>query len=149
MNIDDIVKKLKKFPDIMELNHPITDIEIKRFQNTNGIELPNSYIELLKKFDGGEIFIPGTIIYGINTDVDNYNLKKINGKSIRENFNIPATLLIIGKTNDGDWLCINLNPKNEIIQWDHEQDEEFCRWENLEEWLTETIDEYVKYESSV
>jgi hypothetical protein len=81
--------------------------------------------------------------------VDNYNLKKINGKSIRENFNIPATLLIIGKTNDGDWLCINLNPKNEIIQWDHEQDEEFCRWENLEEWLTETIDEYVKYESSV
>ena len=149
MNIDDIVKKLKKFPDIMELNHPITDVEIKRFQNTNGIELPNSYIELLKKFDGGEIFIPGTIIYGINTDVDNYNLKKINGKSIRENFNIPATLLIIGKTNDGVWLCINLNPKNEIIQWDHEQDEEFCRWENLEEWLTETIDEYVKYESSV
>lgn len=149
MNIDDIVKKLKKFPDIMELNHPITDVEIKRFQNTNGIELPNSYIELLKKFDGGEIFIPGTIIYGINTDVDNYNLKKINGKSVRRNFNIPITLLIIGKTNDGDWLCINLNPKNEIIQWDHEQDEEFCRWENLEEWLTETIDEYVKYESSV
>ena len=33
MNIDDIVKKLKKFPDIMELNHPITDVEIKRFQN--------------------------------------------------------------------------------------------------------------------
>lgn len=149
MNIEDIVKKLKNFSDIMEFNRPATDMEIKQFQNINGIELPNSYIELLQKFDGGEIFIPGTIIYGINTDVDNYNLKKINGKSVRRNFNIPITLLIIGKTNDGDWLCINLNPKNEIIQWDHEQDEEFCRWENLEEWLTETIDEYVKYESSV
>lgn len=149
MNIDDIVKKLEKFSDIMEFNRPATDIEIKQFQNTNGIELPNSYVELLKKFDGGEIFIPGTIIYGINTDVDNYNLKKINGKSVRGNFNIPITLLIIGKTNDGDWICINLNPKNEIIQWDHEQDEEFCSWENLEDWLTETIDEYLKYESSV
>lgn len=146
MSIGTVINDLNKFIDIMEFNRSATDTEIEEFQSINNIKLPDSYIELLKCFDGGEIFVPGIVIYGINAGVNKHTVKYINGKNVRKDFNIPSTLLIIGKLNYGDWLCIDLNQKNEIVQWDHEQNEEFCRWESLEDWLEETINEYIKYE---
>ena len=57
-------------------------------------------------------------------------------------FKIPNNYLIFAKVNYGDLLCINLNEEHEVIQWDHELDEEFCKWESLEEWLEDSINNY-------
>lgn len=146
MDFRNLYFKLKKFSQIMDFHEPVSVEEINRFQKQNGLNLPNSLIDLLRCFDGGELFIPGTIIYGIREQTNGNTIKRINGKQNRKSFNIPSTYLIIGKLNFGDWLCIDLNRTNEVIQWDHEVDEEFCRWNSLEDWLEETINEYIEYE---
>lgn len=146
MNLERTIDKLKKFDDVMRFNKPAADGEIDEFQKTNGIELPQSYIELIRHFDGGEIFIPGTIIYGIAEKTVGRTVRDANGKLVRKDFSIPQTLLIFGKVNYGDWMCIDLNGTNEIIQWDHETDEELCRWPDMNAWLEETIANYIEYE---
>ena len=93
-------------------------------------------------FNGGEIFIPGTKIFGI-TDEEEYSVKFNNGKKTRSNFNIPNNYLIIAQLNFGDFICIDLNYPNRIIQWDHEEDVEFDEWNSLEEWLSEQIRDYM------
>lgn len=146
MDINMIIDELYKRSDVMDFNDAASEDKIKEFQELNKIVLPPSYVELLKRFDGGELFIPGIRIYGISEKGNCRSIKQINGKSIRKGFKIPVSLLIIGKLNYGDWICIELNDKYEIIQWDHEKDEEFCRWSCIEEWLTESIDNYTRYE---
>nr|MCR5206684.1 SMI1/KNR4 family protein [Lachnospiraceae bacterium] len=79
---------------------------------------------------------PGTILYGIAHSVGHHTLSEINRKS--QTFKIPETMLIIGRLNYGDLFCIDLDNQN-IIQWDHEMNVEFCRWNSLEEWLEEII----------
>lgn len=135
MNIENIYDRFRS-NEHMEFNEAATDIDISSFEQENAIKLPNSYIKLLKFFDGGELFIPGTMLYGINHCVGNHMLSEIN-KS-RNLFKITDTMLIIGQTNYGDLFCIDLDNQN-IIQWDHEKDVELCRWNSLEEWLEETI----------
>ncbi len=142
MDINKIMNGINKYPDVMELNEPVTESEVNDFQKTNGIILPPQYVGLLQVFDGGELFVPGTQIFGILHKLNGRTIKEINGKVFRNNYSIPLSILIIGKLNYGDLLCIDLNDNHQIIQWDHENDEEFCRWNSLEEWLLETLAEY-------
>lgn len=149
MDFKNLYSKLNCFSQVMFFNKPVSAEKIDEFQRENGLNLPDSYVGLLKYFDGGELFIPGTVIYGIVEETNGNTLKGINGKQNRKNFSIPPTYLIIGKINYGDWLCIDLNQANEVIQWDHELDEEFCRWSSLENWMEETIGYYIEYEDGV
>ena len=149
MDFMNLYTKLNDFSQVMLFNKSVPAEKIDEFQKENRLKLPDSYIRLLKCFDGGELFVPGTVIYGIVEEINGNTLKDINGKQNRKNFSIPSTYLIIGKLNYGDWLCIDLNKKNEIIQWDHELDKEFCRWSSLENWVEETIDEYIEHEGDV
>ena len=146
MTFDAIFDELKKFDSVMELNKPLTKGQLQEFQNSNGIIFPQAYTNMLEKFDGGEIFIPGTVLYGIIGDGHRLTVREIKRKNTRKDFSIPRTYLIFGKNNYGDFICIDLNGQNEIIQWDHESDEEFCRWDNLEAWFVETISDYKRYE---
>ena len=146
MDIIDLFNELKKFDDVMELNPGLSESVLEDFQKSNGIRLPRSYCRLLTCFDGGELFIPGTVIYGLNRHHKILDVKTVNGKKNRELFSIPKTYLIIGRLNYGDYLCIDLNNEHEMIQWDHETDQEFCRWNSLEELLEETIADYVRYD---
>lgn len=149
MSLQNLIAELRKYTECMEMNEPLSHHEVENFEKTNKIKLPASYVELLCWFDGGELFIPGTIIYGLNHESAGYTLKEINGRENRQLFSIPKSMLIIGKLNYGDWLCIDLNHSNKIVQWDHEDDSEFCQWEDLESWLKETIEEYERYEGGI
>lgn len=139
MNSYELFNILQQYKSVMEFNRGCSESTLEEFQYKNGIRLPKSLVDLLKCFDGGELFIPGTVIYGtgINGGV---SLKEANKKEKRSMFNIPQSYLIFAKINYGDFLCIDLNGKNEVIQWDHELNEEFCKWDSLESWLSETID---------
>lgn len=136
MSKGNVYEKLQSYSKRMELNEAVTENEISSFEKENKIEIPKDYTELLKHFDGGELFVPGTILYGIAHSAGNHTLSEINLK--RQIYRLPDTMLIIGKLNYGDILCIDLNNQN-VVQWDHELNVEFCRWNSLEEWLEETI----------
>ncbi len=130
---------LKRYSEKMEFNRGCSKEMLESFQKKNGIVLPLPLAELLTCFDGGELFVPGTVIYGTGAN-GGESLKDANRREKRNIFKIPNTFLVFAKVNYGDFLCIDLNNNNEVIQWDHELDEEFCRWNSLEEWLKDTID---------
>lgn len=77
--------------------------------------------------------------------IKNCGIRFANRGSLRKQFCIPNNYLLFAKVNYGDFLCINLNSPYDVIQWDHENDEEYCSWAPLAEWLNETIAEYHKY----
>ena len=146
MSIKTLYQQLSSFQNVMELEKPLSKKALEEFQNLNGITLPRQFAELLFCFDGGELFIPGTFIYGI----DNKDLKKTikfaNRGDFRKQFSIPPSYLIFARLNYGDFICIDLNEPYRLIQWDHELDEEYCSWTNIEEWLSETIKNYKDFE---
>lgn len=118
-----------------KLMMPCTKETIKKYQKENKIHLPKKYQELITLFNGGEIFVPGTVIYGIDCEND---VIKAN-QSIREIINIPENFLVFGKYNFGDYLCIQIEKPECIIQWDHESNELFANWDSLDTWLKELI----------
>ena len=135
---------MKKYDSKMSFFSPASNEDILNFSNQHNFQLPKSYVELISCFDGGELFIPGTVIYGILEHEHNKTVVDMNGKKYRSNSSMPRTLLIFGRLNFGDWICIDLNT-SEIIEWDHELDEEYCKWNSMEEWLQETIENYDEY----
>jgi len=145
MNVKNLCEELKKYSDVMDLNAPLDQEELLAFQKENSIKLPDSLAELLLSFNGGEIFIPGTVIYGLSKYKKIETIKYVNRREFRKQFSIPNTYLIFAKLNYGDLICINLNYPYDIIQWDHEADEQFCTWDSLEEWLDETIKSYIDF----
>ena len=129
------------------LNAGLPNEKIVEFEKTNGIVLPKSLKELYLHFDGGELFIPGTTIYGLfDSNADN-TLKARNSKVLRQKMALPTNYLIIARLNYGDLICVDLNQPNRVIQWSHETDEEFCEWDNIEQWLLEMIADYNEYEA--
>lgn len=146
MNIRQAFLQLKKFPDLMDFNPGLDRRQIQAFEEENKLVLPESYKDLLECFDGGEIFRPGTKIYGLGIYDGQENLKKINSSTFRSSLSLEADYLIIASLNFGDLICINLNKKNDIIQWDHEEDKAYDSWNSLGDWLDFTIKSYLDYE---
>ncbi len=142
MSLDRTLKKLETFEDVMRFNNPAAEETIDDFQKESGIKLPRSYIEMIRRFDGGELFIPGTLIYGVAQKTGGRTVRDVNDKPAREELSIPDKLLIFGRENYGDWMCMDLNGTNEIVQWDSETDEEMRRWPDMYAWLRETICSY-------
>lgn len=141
-----IFKELKNFSNEMDFNPAVSEDEIKNFERENNISLPASYKELLTHFDGGEIFVPGTLIFGINNYEDCPSIKDVNSKSKRSFISIPNDNLIIAELNFGDFIAIDLNSE-EVLQWDHECDEEFDRWGTLYDFIEFLISSYEAGES--
>lgn len=146
MMLASLYEQLLKYSSVMNLNKPLNPEVLNSFHTENQIEIPAPLVALLGYFNGGEIFIPGTTIYGIDTRDVKKNIKYANRGDIRRLFHIPNTYLIFAKMNFGDFICINLNPPFDVIQWDHEQDEVYLTWDSIEEWLVEEIDNYSEYE---
>jgi hypothetical protein len=94
--------------------------------------LPESYKALLRYFNGGNIFDPVTLIYGIGTDID-YCFTEINKN--QATFSIPNNYFIIAKHNYEDFICLNFFPPFDVIQWDNLKKEKYLTWINLDEWL--------------
>ena len=68
MTLNEIYYELNKNNSSISFDPPITETDIVTFENKNSILLPNSLRGLLKLFNGGEIYSPGTRIYGIDKD---------------------------------------------------------------------------------
>ena len=141
-----ILNNLLSHESCNDILPPIKENEIYKFEKNNKITLPLPFLELLKRFDGGEILIPGPIVYGIKESLSRNTIKEINSKENRSHFSIPNNYLIIAKLNYGDIICINLNAPHDVIQWDHETDSTFCNWDSLNEWLADNLSSFEEFE---
>lgn len=143
----EILKLLMSYSEYHDLCKGLSKESIINFEKNNSIILPQELKELYECFDGGEIFIPGTLIYGLLPSEKRKNLREANLKKTRCDFNLPNKYLIFAKLNFGDMICVNINSPFDVIQWDHESDEQFCYWNSIYEWLEETIKDFQEYEA--
>lgn len=137
----EVYEKLNQYKDLMKFNPPIGESELSE----KCAAVPAPLMKLYHYFNGGEIFVPGTKIFGLTGRKDDIIL--LNQSKTRQMFGIPETYLIFARLNFGDYICINRKEPYDLIQWDHENDEEFYSWDSIEEWLNETIEDFEKYES--
>ena len=121
----------------MQFKDGAGELSIGQYEKTTNISLPQDYREWLLFSNGSEIFVPGTVFYGVDSTAKNSLIEK-NSQKERGLFAIGDSLLVIGRFNFGDLLCMDLN-NGEIIQWDHETNEEFLRWNNFFDFIEEEI----------
>lgn len=146
MSSDKTFQVLMTYDKCHDVCTALLDSDINDFEKENSVALPQELRCLYRHFDGGEIFIPGTTIFGLTNSNKRKTIKEVNSKLSRSRFNIPSTYLIFAKLNFGDLICVNLNAPFDVIQWDHENNENYCVWGSISEWLDETIKEYIDYE---
>lgn len=147
-DISELYRKLLSFPNVMRLNPPALPKTLNEFEKKNKLILPDELRELLQLFNGGEIFVPGTVIYSAENDGSD-SLIECNRQESRGVWSIPDNYLLFANLNFGDLVCINLNEPFDVIQWDHEQDEQFNDWEGLAQWLYDEIDDYEEYKDDI
>lgn len=145
--IEKIYTGLMQYSNLHELNNGLTKEKIIEFETENRISLPEDLKELYQYFDGGELFIPGTTVYGLYDPKVEYTVRNANRGEIRQKMSLPVTYLIIAKLNYGDLICIDLNSPHKVVQWSHETDEMFCEWESLGQWLSEMIFDFKEFEA--
>ena len=133
MNIDEIYHKLRQHTSSISFNPPAMESYISAFENDNSMQLPKSFRELLKLFNGGEIYSLGTRIYGIDKD-DTSSFLRIS-QTNRTNLKIPENYYIIAKLNYGDYICLNFLPPYDVIQWDSAKKRRYLSWNSLDMWL--------------
>ena len=144
--MEKILKEILNYSKHLDIVSPIPIDEINKFEVDNHLLLPKDLKTLLTCFDGGEIFVPGPIIYGIRENINRQQIKQANSIENRRLFSIPNNYLIIAKLNYGDLICINLNEPFDIIQWDHETDSLYCSWDSLSEWLVDNVESFKQFE---
>ena len=142
MNKQKIFESLMTYSNCHDLCEAVSKEVIYEFEQKNQILLPRELKDLYRCFDGGELFIPGTIVYGLIPSEKRKTIKEVNLKIKRSSFNIPKNYLIIAKLNFGDMICVNLKDPFDVVQWDHENNEKYCFWNSICEWLDETIQVY-------
>ena len=139
MSIESKYTELNQYPKEMDLQPSASEKEINDFQTETGILLPEELKALYRLFNGGEIFVPGTTIFGFTRRGRVPSLQEINDSERRGTDSIPDQYLIIAKLNFGDYICIDTSGSGHLIQWDHEIDKEESEWADLEEWLADEI----------
>ena len=68
MDIQALYAALRQYEDVMALNAPAVLAALAAFEEAQCLKLPPALRELLACFNGGEIFIPGTTIYGTDQE---------------------------------------------------------------------------------
>jgi len=123
-----IIERFKELPG-MSFIPAASEEEITIWEKENGVALPPDYREWLKFSDGGEIFIPGMQLYGVTHKP---LLSYFNRPEERET--LPEELYVLGEFGFGDYLCF-VRGEDAIVQWDHENWDEFMRWDSFKDFL--------------
>lgn len=138
----ELINKLTRYSSaVVVLYPPATEEDIINAQNELGVEFPLNYLELLKHFNGGELFIPGSVIYGVGKN-SYHDLLQENKGNFRKESGLLNNFLIIGETNYGDWLCVNLVRPQKIFLWDKENKEFYQDWNDFKCFIQDEINEW-------
>lgn len=142
MNIHGVFSALDQNDQLLR-NAPATADEIRTAEQCLCATFPSEYSDWLLLSDGGEICPPGLSLYGVS--VRNLSREELLAFENRLTFrrdvlHMPTGLLIIGKLCFGDYICLNMEEGNQVVQWDVENETPFLVWASLcsyleSEWL--------------
>lgn len=136
--------------NIHKLNPGVELCYIEEVEKELNIIFPKIYKDFLQVCNGGELFIPGTVLSEIYSPL--FGKKKLGIAYLNESFHsnrrrpeMPNNLLIIADLNYGDSICFDLNMNNGqdavVVQWDT-QDRIISRtWEGFKTWLLDVLEE--------
>lgn len=141
----EIIQKIKSYNNancekLCDFCKPLKDGDY-----SGSIELPQEYLNLLKLFNGCEVFIPGSVIYGVGSNTNYPLFEQFNQPERLKQFGLPENYLIVGNVNFGDLICINKNQPNNLILWEIETRSIFCKWDSFAEFFAEELEEYECY----
>ena len=140
--IEECIEEIHKYKDgVHELNPGIDRAIIKAFETKYNINLPEDYKDFLTVYNGGELFIPGTVVSGVFDEEK--EIKDDNGDYLHLNLtnkwpDMGDELLIIADLNYGDMICYD-SKRQVIVQWDHEIGEVTIEWDTFAEWLQDEM----------
>ena len=132
MSIEAVIRRLEEYGDKMDFYPPIGDSSAIR-------DIPAPYAELLGFFNGGEIFIPGTVIYSYDEAMEE------NTAEVKDSYDIPDGLFIIGRTNYDAPICMERESPYKVILWDDENGEPESAWDSITDFFEEEISDYLRY----
>ena len=132
MSTESAIRRLMAYENKMDLNPPLSG------WNTL-ITVPAPYAELLGFFNGGEIFMPGTVIYSLEES------EAENAASVKNSYGIPHSLFIIGRTNYDAPVCMEKSAPYRIILWDPDVCEQEAEWDSISDFFEEEISDYLRY----
>jgi hypothetical protein len=135
---------------VHNLNSGVDLKDIENLENDLGIKLPDLYKEFLMVCNGGELFVPGTVLSEVY--IPSSGQKKIGVSYLNDAFKderkwpgMPKDYLIIANLNYGDLICIDLTTNDgidaDIVQWSHEEGVVSRRWSGIAEWLMDVLQE--------
>lgn len=113
-----------------QLKYGATEEMISNLETELDILLPNEYKEFLRYSNGANLFGEDIILFSIGDDTNIDVAFEV----------IDNDLLVIGKYNFGDLICINLKTEN-IIQWSSENNNVFLEHYSLKDWIISSIEE--------
>ncbi|MWC30013.1 SMI1/KNR4 family protein [Paenibacillus sp. MMS18-CY102] len=145
------VQEINRYAEgVHSLNEGIDESSIEDLESMLKVKFPKVYKDFLQICNGGELFIPGTVISEIYTTTS--GPKQRGGSYLNDSFMIerrrpgmPDTYLIIADLNYGDTICLDLDTNNgyesTVVQWDREAQEVSRSWGSFVEWIMDTLEE--------
>lgn len=137
-----------KYQDVMELNPPASEQQIKNWEEKYQWKIPGEYRSFLLKYNGGEIYIPGLVLLGVEPVADWCDMAEQNSSACRGSFDVDY--LVIGRTNYGNLIGIYTGTEQTVdtcnfVEWDTETQEAIKYWDTLEELLQREREIYVEW----
>lgn len=121
---------------------PATEEELDAFQTFTGVPIPAPIRRLLLLSNGMELNVPGTQFYTLSPVWPGLLPDSLPGllEALWDHTGLLERrgFYPLGRTAFGDLLFLDVKTQ-EVVQWDHEADEEFLRWPNLEDYLDEEL----------
>jgi cell wall assembly regulator SMI1 len=136
--------------NVHSLNPGVELNQIEETEKKLDIKLPDIYKEFLQVCNGGELFIPGTVlaeIYHPELGEKQKGTSYINEsyRKDRRPSEMPNNLCIIADLNYGDVIAFDLSTNNgkdaNVIQWDSETKSISRTWPGFSEWLKDVLEE--------
>ncbi|WP_399627922.1 SMI1/KNR4 family protein [Sporosarcina sp. SG10008] len=150
-DLQPFLEEINKYADgVHSLNIGVDLDTIEKLEIELNIQIPEIYKDFLLACNGGELFIPGTILSEIY--IPSFGPKQIGNSYLNDSFKkerrrpgMPDKYLIIADLNYGDTICMEIEKNGEydakIIQWDRESQTVSRNWDGFVEWIMDVLDE--------
>ena len=144
-----LYRPLLGYEDAVEFNRGIDDSleeTLNEIEARVGIEFPADFLQMYLLSNGGKYF-DLTLYHLSNDKEDKDGLYYKNVKSdIRENYNIPADMLIIGESDDDEYILVGIDEEGYYFYctWDKQARSIDVKYDYLVEVLAYEIDYYTE-----
>ena len=149
--LSNVFKEIFKYADGVHVLNPRVNLNhIIEVEKELAVTFPKIYKDFLQVCNGGELFIPGTVLaelYHPELGAMKKGTSYIN-ESFREDQRrqgMPGHFFIIADLNYGDSTCFDLMTNDgqdaKVVQWDHESQAVSRTWSGFNEWMMTVLEE--------